>query len=179
MTDQVEVKGLKELRYALAQLPQAVQGKALQSALAAGARPIEDSAIARAPRGKTGRLARAIYSTRDKLASNLVRESRIITVRSGKRVHSVKGGGLFSSLRDAFYWKFIEFGRGTVTKKGKGSLGTPQSGFFGKRVQAYPAHPFMRPAFQSEKFVALELIRQKLARNILAAGKRLYRKALK
>lgn len=176
------VQGLTELRDMLRRkLPEAVQGKALQGALREAAKPIVTEARQRAP-VKTGRLRKAIYSFRDR-ASRRTREARLISVRSGKKFKA----------RDAYYWKWIEFGHGVIRLKhrrkgGKGqvskSLGTPAKGFFGKEVQAVPARPFMRPAFESRKYQALEAFRVTLAaqidkvaaRNISRARSRLARK---
>mgnify|MGYP001231020517 CR=1 FL=1 len=168
MTQTVRVEGLAELRETLMKrLPEALQGKALQGALAQGAKPIVAAARARAP-VKTGRLKKAIYSYRNR-ESRRTYESRLISVRQGRKFQK--------SGRDAFYWKWIEFGHGVITlqhrrKSGgnKGrlsrSLGTPAKGFFGREIKAAPARPFMRPAFESKKLAALEAIRQSLAGQI-------------
>jgi len=166
MSDDIQISGLAELRTRLTNLPKSVQGRTLQRALAAGAEVIVTDARTRAPQGKTGRLKNEIYSTRDKRASNDVRESRIITVRSGKKVRNRLG-----DLHDAYYWRWIEFGRAAVSRA-KGSLGTPKAGFFGRTVKAYPAHPFLRPAFEIQKLNALEKIRLRLARVIASQSKR-------
>lgn len=166
MIEVKRVEGLTELRdMLLRKLPEATQGKALQGALREAAKPIVKEARARVP-VKTGRLRKAIYSFRDR-ASRRTREVRLISVRSGKRFQKAN--------KDAYYWKWIEFGHGVITLKhrrqgGKGkvskSLGTPAKGFFGKEVQAAPARPFMRSAFETRKYQALEAFRQTLAAQI-------------
>lgn len=153
MPDQIQVSGLAELRETLLKsLPEALQGKASQVALAAASRPIvadaQAHAPARSPRGFVGPLAagsnvrgnlkRSIYSYRNR-ESTRTYESRFIGVR-----------------QKAFYWRWIEFGRATVSRA-KGSLGTPVKGFFGKLVKAVPAHPFMRPAFEANKVRAIDI----------------------
>lgn len=159
MADTVKVEGLRELREALLRkVPAEMQGKVLQSALTAGARPIIKDAQSRAPQ-KTGRLRRAIYSVRDRVASNGVFEQRAVTVRQGKR----------AGQRDAYYWRWIEFGRGVV-ERSRGALGTPEKGFFGREVKATPARPFLRPAFENRKGEALEVIRKRLAKAIEKAA---------
>jgi HK97 gp10 family phage protein len=156
----VEVKGLKELRDVLTRkLPIELQGKPVQNALSKAARPIVREARRLAPE-RTGRLKRAIYSFRSR-ASTRTRQSRLIGVRSGKRF---KG-------KDAFYWKWVEFGRGAVTRK-RGVLGTPSNGFFGREVKAVPARPFLRPAFQSQKERSVEEFRRSLAPEIEKAAKK-------
>lgn len=153
MADEVVVNGLVELREILqAKLPQALQGKASQLALAKAARPIVADAQSRAPTrkprgfigpvsadsGGRGNLKKSIYSYRNR-SSTRTYESRLIGVRGR-----------------AFYWTFIEFGRASIERP-KGSLGTPAKGFFGKVVKAVPARPFMRPAFEANKLRSLDI----------------------
>lgn len=155
----VEVKGLKELREVLIRkLPLEVQGKPLQQALTRAARPITSEAKALAP-VKTGRLRQAIYSTRAK-SSTPTRQERVITVRSGKKHGS----------KDAFYWKWVEFGhrignKATGTLAGKGRRKTASAG-----LGAVPAQPFMRPAFESQKQKAAEIFRDALGKLIEKAA---------
>lgn len=163
MTQQIEVSGLKELRETLTRtLPDKLQGKALQGALAKAALPILRTARARAP-VKTGRLRKAIYAFRDR-KSTRTREGRLISVRSGKRFQKTN--------RDAYYWKWLEFGHGIIKRKKGGVLGRPDKGFFGREVQAVPARPFMRPAFEAKKFEALEIFRKTLSDQIVRVAKR-------
>jgi HK97 gp10 family phage protein len=156
MADRIEVSGLTELREALKTLPEALQGKASQIALTKAARPIvraaQQKAPTRKPRGfmgpmrpeKTkGRLRASIYSFRNRESTKTF-ESRLI---------GVKGR--------AWYWRFIEFGRASISRA-KGSLGTPVKGFFGKVVKAVPARPFLRPAFEENANRAIELYRDAL-----------------
>lgn len=170
MADEVEVSGLSELHEVLQRrLPEALQGKAMQTALAKAAKPIVDEARARAPartpRGfvgpvqpgkERGTLRRAIYSYRNRNSTKTY-ESRFIGVRPR-----------------AFYWRWIEFGRAAITKA-KGSFGSPKKGWFGKQVAAVPAKPFMRPAFEANKYRAIEIVRQALApaiEKVAAAARR-------
>lgn len=158
MADQIGVSGLTELRQTLLKdLPQALQGKASQAALAKAARPIVNTAkqlaptrkargfVGPMPLGKTlaGRLRKSIYSYRNR-ESTRTYESRYIGVRAR-----------------AFYWRFIEFGRSIITRA-KGVLGTPSKGWFGKVVQATPARPFMRPAFEQNANRAIEIYAREL-----------------
>lgn len=152
MADQVEVSGLAEIRETLLRrLPQALQGKASQAALAKAARPIVTAAVSKAPSRKPrgfvgpvqpsveqrGNLRKSIYSYRNR-ASTRTYESRFIGVKS-----------------KAFYWRWIEFGRASITSAK--SMGTPLHGFFGKVVKAMPARPFMRPAFEENKTQAISI----------------------
>lgn len=144
----IGVSGLAELQDTLEKkLPEALRGKAMQGALAEGAKPIMRTARSMAPQ-ETGRLRRAIYSFRDK-ASTRGREARLISVRSGKRFSRGKVN------RDAFYWKWLEFGHMTRSSKTRDSV-----------PRMVPATPFMRPAFESQKHTALNAIREALAGQI-------------
>lgn len=163
MTQVVQVHGLRELREALLRkIPENMQGKVLQKALAAGTAPVVKDARQRAP-VKSGVLKRAIHAMRSKLNSNGIFEERIVRVRHGKRQQKHN--------RDAFYWRFIEFGRGIVTARGK-VLGSSETGFFGKSVAAAPAKPFMRPAFDANKFKALNAITEQLRKALEVAARK-------
>jgi HK97 gp10 family phage protein len=168
---EVHVEGLEELSDLLkSKLPEFIQTKALHPALTKAARPIINDARARVP-VKTGKVRASIYSYRDR-DSTKVKAVRSISVRSGRRF----------GAKDAYYWKWVEFGRGeSAVGKKRGaprggerarSLGTPATGFFGKRVKAVPARPFLRPAFEAQKFTAIEQFRQSLAPEIEKAANR-------
>jgi HK97 gp10 family phage protein len=151
---QARVEGLTELKDLLERkLPEHIQGKAMQGALAQAAKPIVTEARKNAP-VKTGILRRAIYSLKAR-ESTRQKAIRLITVRAGKR----------QGKRDAYYWKWIEFGRGASTAK-KGSLGTPERGFFGKTVKATLAQPFLRPAFESQKMRAIDVFKATMVSEI-------------
>jgi HK97 gp10 family phage protein len=180
VTQVVEVRGLRELREALLRkIPENMQGKVLQKALSAGTAPVVRDARQRAP-VKSGVLKRAIHAMRSKLNSNGIFEERIVRVRHGKKQQK--------NNRDAFYWRFIEFGRGRVvagsrfrrTKLGKlrnyGTdaqvLGTPEKGFFGKSVDPAGERPFLRPAFDANKFKSLNLITEQLRKSLEVAARK-------
>jgi len=172
VADQIDVSGLTELRETLLKsLPEALQGKASQAALTKASAPIVQSAKLKAPsrkpRGfvgptqpdsKKGRLRASIYSFRNR-ESNKTYESRFI---------GVKGR--------AWYWRFIEFGRGQV-EIARGSLGTPIKGFFGKAVRAFPAHPFLRPAFEENVQVALSIYQRELIPAIEKVARKAYERS--
>lgn len=181
MTVEIKVLGLQELRKALLEtVPEHFQGKVLQKALAAGSKPIVRAAQALAPQGKTGVLRRSIYAIRAGRDSNGIYEQRNVTVRSGKKYQK--------SNRDAYYWRWVEFGRGVVRaghRVRKGALGntrdsttdatvlgTPEKGFFGADVRAVSPRPFLRPAFDRNKETSVELIRRDLAEEIPKAARK-------
>jgi HK97 gp10 family phage protein len=149
-------------------------------ALAKAAAPIVAEAKQRAPSrkprgfvgpmpggtGAGGNLKKSIYAYRNR-ASTRTYESRFIGVR-GK----------------AFYWKFIEFGRGIVRASKKGDagvkvVGTPQKGWFGKEVRAVPAKPFMRPAFEEHKLQAIQIYAAALKPGIEKVAAQGMRRSLK
>jgi HK97 gp10 family phage protein len=153
----IKVHGLEELRQTLRRtLPDHLHKTAVQGALKKAADPMVKAARNLAPK-KSGVLRRAIHQMRSRLSRGTY-QARIIRVRHGKKQQK--------NNRDAFYWRFIEFGHAIIRAKEKASLGTPEKGFFGKEVQAVPARPFMRPAFESGKFGAIEIFRRSLADEI-------------
>lgn len=157
----VKVSGLEGILQALNTIiPQHFQGATLQKALGAAAQPIIKDAKRRAP-VLTGTLQADIFSFKDK-ASTPTNQIRGISVRTGKRASKTHG--------DAFYWVWNEYGRGEVTTTTHKSLGTPAKGFFGKTVRAFPAKPFMRPAYDSEKQAALQVFEDAMAKEITNAA---------
>ncbi len=164
MPQVVQVYGLKELHKALLKtVPEHFQGRVLQAALSAGARPVVATAKALVP-VKTGALRRSIYQTRDKRNSSGIYEQRIVTVRRGKKEQK--------RSRDGFHWRWIEFGRQAVVATNAKVLGTPQKGFFGKSVALAKPRPFLRPAFAQNKFTALRQIQLSLAKEIPKAARK-------
>jgi HK97 gp10 family phage protein len=159
MTAEVEVYGLRELREALMhKIPQHMQGKVLQKALAGGGKVVVNAAKSLVP-VKTGRLRRAIYQVRDKRNSNGIYEQRVVTVRRGKKFQK--------SNRDAYYWRFVEFGRKAFSVGNRRQvLGNDEKGYFGSKVKAETAKPFLRPGFDNTKSQQVEAIKASLAREI-------------
>lgn len=162
----VTVKGLAELREALMRtIPAEMQGKVLQKALGAGTRITVAEARMRAP-VKTGRMKKAIYATRDKAESKPAFESRAVLVRRGKRAQK--------SNRDAYYWKFVEFGHRTGAKKGQylEKNGRRSKGRAVKATGMVAPQPFMRPAFEASKYRANDAIAQALGKAIEDAARK-------
>lgn len=138
---EMRIEGLAELRANLLKLPKDIQGRPLRSAVSAAAKVVQDRAKQLAPE-KTGRLKRAIYRTRSRSESSRVQETHIVGVRAGKR-HQKKN-------RDAYYWRFLEFG-----------------------TSHQRARPYMRPAFDSTRQQQLETLRDRLAKAIARAAAKL------
>lgn len=150
MADLVHVKGLKELATALQQLPIAVARKQMAGPVSKGARLVRDAARNKAPvytgdvskgHPAPGTLRKSILMKRvmaDTKSDVIARF--IVTVRRGKKYQSMgkKGVNL-----DAFYWWFVENG-----------------------TRNMEARPFLRPAFEQEKFRALNVIAEGLRQGV-------------
>jgi len=134
----VQVTGLKELQQKLLAMGQKVGLKAIRTALVSGAQIIKKDAITRVP-VKTGRMKNSILVKRLP-KPNPFKEQVIVGVRSGKKYQK--------SGRDAFYWKFIEFGH----KDRSGNSISPK--------------PFIVPAFQTRKASAMDRIKVVLQNKI-------------
>lgn len=139
----VEVKGLKELEAKLLAMGQKVGLKAIRTALVSGAQIIKQDAMARVP-VDTGRLKKSLLVK--KLSKpNPFKEQVIVGVRSGKKLQKTN--------RDAFYWKFLEFGH--KDRSGKGISPTP----------------FIQPAFETKKNSAMDRIKVVLQKKIAQYAK--------
>lgn len=139
----VEIKGLSELKAALKELPKAIEQKCLKVAVMTGANVIKRAAQDLVVR-RTGLIAKAIRIGFNKKEST-----------PGKAVYHVfvsmkVKDKLKKITRDAFYWRFLEFG--TVKMSAK---------------------PFMRPAFDATNREAAEVIKGKLAERIEIEAARL------
>jgi HK97 gp10 family phage protein len=142
---EIQVQGLSELRFALINFPNLLQREALQNGLGAGCDVIVAEARQRAPK-LTGRLQLSIYSIEAKRQETSDYQVRNVTVHTGKRAAKKN--------QDAYYAVWVEYGHGIITTD-KRSLGTPAKGFFGKKVKAVPAKPFLRPAYETKKEAAV------------------------
>jgi HK97 gp10 family phage protein len=132
----VEIKGLSDLLKNLRELPKTVEQKCLKIAVAAGAQVIRKSAQDLVVR-KTGLVAKAIRIgfNRNESTPGRVVYHVFVSRKVKDRIKKV--------TRDAFYWRFLEFG--TVKMAAK---------------------PFMRPAFDATNREAAEVIKGKLAERI-------------
>ena len=143
----VSVKGLAELEAALNQLPEHIAKKTLVRAMTEATEAFRARASELAP-----------YDPEKKEGLHLVDDIRK-EIRTGS--HSVKGSWVHGKValhKDVFYGRFIEFGWTTPS---------------GSKV---PAAPFMRPAFDQEKYCALAIVSQRLTAGIEIACRELYRK---
>lgn len=148
----VQVHGLAELEKALMQLPDAVAGKALNGALAAGMGSIRKEAQGLIPIGSRAHYLGKKAKGRQVQPGHLSKQLRVRRVRSEK----------FSSLyaltfsKQGFYGMFHEFGTSKM-----------------------PAQPILRPAFDNKKEHALDRIKERLAVNIERQRKKIFEENLR
>lgn len=111
---EAKVRGIPELKAALAGLVPKLRRQALRNALAAGARVVRDEArrrapvlqpTMRAPYRKPGTVRKAIVVRTSKQARKMGDVGVFVNVRPARR-----GQRGAKSPNDPFYWRFIEFG---------------------------------------------------------------------
>lgn len=153
----VEVKGLRELGQALEKFPHALARKYLRRAVFKATQLIQQEAVIRAP-FRTGVLSQNIVvaRSRDKKATSLTEMYKVIVrpIRLNAKAKKVlrilkKATGKRTSIQgDPFYWRFHEFG-----------------------TQKMAARPFLRPAFETQKDSALEVLKRELSQGVAKAAK--------
>ena len=147
-----QVDGLRELGEAMRHLSADINNKISRAAVNAAAQVVKKDAIARAPQStephqlgrrkdqiaQPGNLKRNIIVKRLPRQETDLTQEYIVGVRSGSgRVP-----------KDAFYWRFIEFGTVKLT-----------------------AQPFLRPALYANQAVSIQKMADVLKRRIDKAGK--------
>lgn len=130
----IEVFGLAELSKKLKEMPVKLSKNGLRAAVNAGAEVIRKDAVSRVP-VDTGRLKKSIYKKQIREKSNNVQQTFFVGARNGKKYRATN--------KDAYYWRFLEFGTSKL-----------------------PAKPFLRPAFDTKKTQAVEAIAKKLKERI-------------
>ena len=129
------VRGIPELKAALAAIPDKLRRRALRNALAAGAREVQRTARTAAPvlqlaqqspRRQSGTLRKAISVRTSKLARKRGDVGVFVNVKPAP-----KGQRGAKNPRDPFYWRWVEFGwnpprssdgRGAAGKKARRQL---------------------------------------------------------
>ena len=157
----IKVEGLKELQKALKELPLEIQKRPLRSAVSAGAKVIADEAINKAPVGETGNLIKSLYRYRSRRQSPTGKETFLVGVRKGKGIYGNtrlnrrlgRVGKKYQTQGEAYYWRFVEFGTSKM-----------------------PAQPFLRPAFESAKERAVQVMKERLGKAIELQARKLARK---
>lgn len=157
----VKVEGLAELNRKLAALPDEIRkGPVLMRALHDGARIIRDEAKRLAPVLKEPHPLRIPGNLKSNIIEHTDRTQHdTVLVRVRNRGWLFGGGKGAEPWRagNPSYWFLVEFGTSKMA-----------------------AEPFLRPAFESKKFAALNEVRRSLARGIDVVTKKLglqFRKA--
>ena len=174
------ISGLKELQDALYQLPINIAKNALRGSVNAGAAVIRNQAKTNAPQytGKVseghppaGTLKRSIYTKHINERSNPFKQVFFVGVRRGKKYQRQGKGGHLS--QDAYYASWVEFGhfyappgkQGFATRrKAMNAVALNGGRITGSRFVI--GHPFMRPAFETQKRNAVETIKNYLSLRI-------------
>lgn len=150
----VKVHGLSDLAAALKALPPEIASKSggpLKTALRAAAVVIQDDAKSRAP-VSSGVMRDAINVMRDPRPKGVTERYVVKVTKSRKVQRIVQTADGNKGSRDAFYWRFIEFGTKFVA-----------------------ARPFLRPAFDSQAGNALDKFKAILAAGIKRAAAKVAR----
>lgn len=154
MASEMKVEGLSELVEKMRELPKNIARNALRAGVYAGAKVVQEDAKRRAPvytgpisagHPPAGTLKRSIIMKQIREESGPQQQVFYVMVRYGKKYR--KQGKKGNLSQDAYYWRFVEFG-----------------------TASQPAHPFMRPAFESTKMQAVEAIAAKLGERIEEAA---------
>jgi HK97 gp10 family phage protein len=140
------IAGIPEVQKAFRELPNTLAKKVIRQALRAGMKVIKNEAVKLAPK----------KSRKSKKTKNLKRTGALrkaIKVRAVVRKRNVIGIDLKVGdgdfLGKTFYAAFVEFGTSRM-----------------------PAHPFMRPAFESKKSEASAIIKQLILEGIEREAKK-------
>lgn len=162
----VRVSGFKELDAALAELPRAVAKGALTRTLRKAAEPIAEEARRLVP-VDTGDL-------RDSIAVSAKIKNRAGAAEFAAAMRAGLGkGAAVQAMRDARRVAGQDYS--AVMHVGP----SVPKGFHGHLVEFgtvdTPIQPFMRPAWDSQKRVALDTIKDELGRQIIAAARRIGR----
>ncbi|MBK3088788.1 HK97-gp10 family putative phage morphogenesis protein [Enterobacter hormaechei subsp. xiangfangensis] len=117
----LDFSGLKDIAKDLEALSRAENNKVLRDATRAGAEVLKEEVIARAP-VRTGKLKKNVVVVTQK-------SRRRGEISSGVHIRGVNPRtGNSDNPRNAFYWRFVELGTANM-----------------------PAHPFVRPAYDTRE----------------------------
>lgn len=135
---EVKIEGLAELQAELLQLPDKVGNRVLQSALTSAALPIMKNAQDRVPIAHQAyKLHWGGIANPGWLRQHIIRKKVRSSKNSAEVIITIK------DQRDAYFWRFIEFGTSKMT-----------------------AQPFMRPAFEAKASEAVDRFKEVLAERI-------------
>lgn len=163
-----QIVGMDRLAKTLLALPGRLRRQALRPAVSAGARVVAKAIRARAPKGESGTIRRAVFQAAAKELTSNVQVGYVAGVRRGKKyakgaTRVFKGHVRTNKVsRDAYYWPWVEFGHKIVPRRGKNGAGIASRRRAVAHLQAsgqgrtVPAHPFLRPAFNAAQSAARE-----------------------
>lgn len=157
MANEIKLHGLAELKKTFADLPSVLGEKVLRAGLRAAAKPIRDHASENAPvlkepdpRRKAGTVKKNIVVRRSKQEKYGV----YVGVKALKArqitAFKKKNGKSANNPDDPFYWIFSEFGTSKM-----------------------PAAPFLRPAFESKKFEAVQKFEEYAKKRVVKEAEKL------
>ncbi|ELY4440478.1 HK97 gp10 family phage protein [Cronobacter dublinensis] len=138
----LDFSGLDEIAQDLESLSRAENNKVLRDATRAGAEVLREEVIQRAPE-RTGKMKKNVViltqkaRRRGEISSGV--HIRGVNPRTGNSDNTMKA----NNPRNAFYWRFVELG--TVNM---------------------PAHPFVRPAFDTRQEQAAQVAMERMNRAI-------------
>ncbi|WP_054628602.1 HK97-gp10 family putative phage morphogenesis protein [Cronobacter sakazakii] len=138
----LDFSGLDEIARDLETLSRAENNKVLRDATRAGAKVLREEVIQRAPE-RTGKMKKNVViltqkaRRRGEISSGV--HIRGVNPRTGNSDNTMKA----NNPRNAFYWRFVELG--TVNM---------------------PAHPFVRPAFDTRQEQAAQVAMERMNRAI-------------
>lgn len=133
----LDFSGLADIARDLETLSRAENNKVLRDATRAGAEVMRDAVVERAPE-RTGKLKKMwLFSLSVQSVGEIISGVHIRgrNLRTGNSDNSMKA----SDPRNAFYWRFVELG--TINM---------------------PAHPFIRPAFDTTEELAAQIAIQRM-----------------
>lgn len=164
----VKLSGFAELDRALGELPKSSAKSTMLAALRKAGQPIADSASANAPRD-TGELSKSVVVS-SRLANNIGKKEFADVMRGGGTKKDAA-----SALRSA---RRGTAGESTAVVFIGPTKATSKSAAIKRIVQEFgsvkqPGTPYMRPAWDSQKGVALSLIKRELAESIIKTARRL------
>ncbi|WP_251850648.1 HK97-gp10 family putative phage morphogenesis protein [Klebsiella aerogenes] len=134
----LDFSGLQDIARDLQTLSKAENNKVLRDSTRAGAEVLRQAVIDRAPE-QTGKLKKNVVVVtqksrrRGEIASGV--HIRGVNPQTGNSDNTMKA----SNKRNAFYWRFVELGTATA-----------------------PAHPFVRPAFDTRLEEAAQVAMQRM-----------------
>lgn len=163
----MKVEGLKEVRAALDELPKATSKNVIKRVLLKQAEPIVRAARAAAP-VRYGHLKRSIIALYRSTGGD-AGKSAFAQARAGGASRAEAGQAARAANRGAGGSAEVIIGPGRH----------PQAIFQEFGTEHHPAHPFLRPAWDSNKDKVLEGIKDDLWAEIKKAAQRLARKAAK